>query len=156
MTDEMKVEKAVEVYVTLCNALERIGWSYDKNDSNLSISFEVTGEDLPMQFLIIVDVKRQLVRFFSTLPFKMKEDKLIDGAVAVCAANCGLVDGCFIYDIGDGTIAFKQTATFLGRAIDEALLQYVIHCACSTVDKYNDKFMALNKGFISIADFLKE
>ena len=30
----------------------------------------------------------------------------------------------------------------------------MISCACAMVDKYNDQFLALDKGIMSIADFI--
>ncbi len=156
MVDEKKIEKAIEVFNTLCAAIESRGWSYNADKEGLAIEFQVTGEDLPMQFIIVVDCDRQMIRFFSELPFKISEEKRVEGAVAVCAASCGMVDGNFTYDIETGTILFKQTAVFMDSTIGEGLLQYMILCACSTVDKYNDKFLALNKGFIGIEDFIKK
>jgi hypothetical protein len=154
--DEKSIEKAVEVYFTLCQAIESRGWTFDRNDEKLTVDFQVNGEDLPMTCVIMVDIERQMVRFFSPMPFKMCEDKIVEGAVAVCASSYDMADGNFIYDIETGSITFKMTASFMNSTVGEGLFQYLIQCALSTVDRYNDKFFALNKGFISIEDFLNE
>ena len=156
MADEKKIRKAIEVYNSLCDVIKGIGWKHNCNYEGLTIDFEVTGEDLPISFIIIVDIERQMIRFFSPLPFKVSEEKAIEFAVAVCAASNGLVDGNFVYDLEKQSVMFKLTAVFMDSDIGEGLLRYMIQCAGSTVDQYNDKFLALNKGFIGIDAFINE
>lgn len=154
MADEISMALAQKVYNTLCTAIERRNWHYQREDEKLLVRFGVSGDDIPMDFVIIVDADRQLVRLMSPLSFRMPEDKLLEGAIATCAASYGLVDGNFDYDISDGTIAFRMTASFRESFIGDGLFQYMISCATVTVDSYNDKFFAISKGIISIEDFL--
>ena len=153
MADEKNV-LANQVLKTLCDAIERREWRYNKNEESLIVDFDVSGDDIPMKFILIVDIERQLVRLLSPLPFKMSEAKRMDGAIVACVASYGLADGSFDYDIGDGTVYFRVTASFRDSVIGEGLLQYMISCACVTVDKYNDKFLAIDKGMLDIADFI--
>ncbi len=154
MADENKIALAKQVYQTLCNAIERREWTYEKEEAELDVIFGVNGDDIPMKFLLAVDADRQLIRLLSPIPFKISEAKRMDGAIAVCAASFGLADGSFDYDLADGSIVFRMTASFRESIIGEGLLQYMISVSCSTVDKYNDKFLALDKGILSIADFI--
>ena len=154
MVDEKKMELAKQVYQTLCEALERREWNFGKDEENLLVHFGVNGDDIPMQFILIVDAERQLIRVMSPLPFKMSESKRMEGAIATCAASFRMVDGSFDYNLSDGTIVFRMTASFRESRIGEGLLQYMISCSCAMVDKYNDQFLAIDKGIISIADFL--
>ena len=153
--EEKNIALANEVYKTLCDALERRGWAFEKDEEKLLVHFGVSGEDLPMQFLITLDVSRQLICLISPLPFKMSEEKRVEGAIAVCTANFGMADGRFDYDLTDGTILFRVNASFKESVIGEGLMQYLISCACVTVDKYNEKFLAIDKGALSITDFIK-
>lgn len=154
MEDEKKTTLAKSVYQTLCTAISNREWKYDKDEEKLVVYFTVNGEDIPMSFILIVDAERQLVRVLSPLPFKMDEGKRIDGAIATCVATYGLSDGSFDYDLSDGTIAFRLTTSFRESLISEDLLQYMISFACAVVDQYNDKFLAINKGMLSIDDFI--
>jgi hypothetical protein len=70
---EIKMERAKKVYATLCEALDDRNWKYENVDDELLVHFTVNGDDLPMQFIIFVDVDRQLLRLLS--PF-------IDGTTA--------------------------------------------------------------------------
>lgn len=154
MVDEKKMELAKQVYQTLCEAIERREWNFGKDEEKLLVHFGVSGDDIPMQFILIVDAERQLIRVMSPLPFKMSESKRMEGAIATCAASFGMADGSFDYDLSDGTIVFRMTASFRESLIGEGLFQYLISCSCAMVDKYNDQFLALDKGIMSITDFI--
>lgn len=154
MVDEKKMELAKQVYQTLCEAIERREWNFGKDEEKLLVHFGVSGDDIPMQFILIVDAERQLIRLMSPMPFKMSESKRMEGAIATCAASFGMADGSFDYDLSDGTIVFRMTASFRESLIGEGLFQYMISCSCATVDKYNDQFLALDKGIMSITDFI--
>ena len=154
MVDEKKMELAKQVYQTLCEAIERREWNFGKDEEKLLVHFGVSGDDIPMRFILIVDAERQLIRLMSPMPFKMSESKRMEGAIATCVASFGMVDGSFDYDLSDGTIVFRMTASFRESLIGEGLFQYMISCSCAMVDKYNDQFLALDKGIMSITDFI--
>ena len=156
MVDEKKMELAKQVYQTLCDAIERRDWNFEKDEEKLLVHFGVNGDDIPMQFILIVDAERQLIRVMSPLPFKMSESKRMEGAIAACAASYGMTDGSFDYDLSDGAIVFRMTASFRESLIGEGLFQYMISCSCAMVDKYNDQFLALDKGIMSITDFISK
>lgn len=149
-----KMANAQQVYETLCSALDRRGWKYGKDEEKLLVHFGVRGDDIPMNFIIVVDADRQLVRLMSPLPFKMSEEKRMEGAIATCAATYGMADGSFDYDLSNGEIVFRMTASIRESQLGDGLFQYMISCACAMADKYNDQFLALDKGIMSIADFL--
>ncbi len=156
MADEKKIAQAKTVYDTLCRALENKGWHYEKEEEKFVVHFGVNGDDIPMKMFMLVDVDRQLIRLLSPLPFNFAEDKRIDGALAVCAASYGLTNGSFDYDISDGSVTFRMVQPFDGCIIGEALFDYMISLSCSIVDKYNDTFLAINKGLVSVTDFISK
>jgi len=155
MADENNRLRAIEVFNTLCNAIEKREWKYEKESEKLTVHFGVSGEDIPMQFILIVDEDRQLIRLMSPLPFNMSEEKRVEGAIATCVASFSLADGNFDYDFTDGSIFFRLTASFRGSLIGENLLQYMISAACTIVDEYNDRFLMLDKGLMTIEKFIE-
>lgn len=155
MADNMQLMYARSAYHTLCKALDNVGWNYQRKDDEFKIMFGVNGDDIPMNFLVIVDAERQLIRLLSLLPFQMNEDKRIEGAVATCAINYLLADGSFDFDIEEGHVMFRMTNTFRGSIIGEELVNHMVSVACFTVDKYNDMLSALNDGSISLSDFIQ-
>lgn len=154
MAEANEMALAKKVYDDLCASLDKREWHYQKHDEDLVVTCGVAGEDIPMQFVLIVDAERQLLRVLSRLPFTVPEDKRMELAIAACAASYGLADGSFDYDIAKGTIDFRLTASFRESKIGDGLFEYLIGCSSYTVDKYNDKFFALCKGLISINDFI--
>ena len=86
MSDEKKMILARRTYEMLCDALDARSWNYSKEEEKLLVHFGVNGDDIPINFVIVVDAERQLVRVMSPLPFKMSEEKRMEGAIAACAA----------------------------------------------------------------------
>ena len=149
------MRKAVEVYDTLCSMLDNINWKYEKVEEKLMIKSGVKGDDLPIDFLVIVKPNNEVVQFISSLPFNMPEDKRVEGALAICAANYGMVNGSFDYDLSDGQILFRLTTSYRESLLSEALFEYMVMVSASTIDKYNDRFFMLAKGMITLEQFIE-
>ena len=147
---------AQQVYRTLCNTLDRLDWKYNKEKEDLLVHFGVNGDKMPIKFIITVDEERKLIRLASPLPFKMSEQKRVEGAIAACAASYGMADGNFDYDVSEGEIVFRSTASFSGSNIGEELFRYMLHCAYTMVNKYNIRFLSLDKGIIDFTKFLSD
>lgn len=154
-TTEKGLKLAKDAYATLCNAFDEQGWHYTKHEEDLIITLGLNGDDIPMQFIVHCDAERQLIKVLSFLPFKMSEDKRIEGAVATSYVNYKLADGVFGYNVGDGSIFFKMTSSFRESLIGKELFNYMVACATYTVDRYNDQFLMLSKGTLSLEDFVK-
>ena len=156
MAEEMNMQKAKQVYNTLIKMLDTRDWKYEKHEEDLLIKSGIKGDDLPIEFIVFVKPKNQVVQFLSRLPFNMPEDKRVDGALAVCVANYGLVDGSFDYDLSDGEIRYRLTSSYRESTLGEDLFEYMIMVAASTVDEYNDKFFMLAKGMMGIQQFIEQ
>lgn len=154
MANEKDMKKAVEMYGVLCKALDERNWHYEKEEDKLTVRFNVSGDDLSMRFRMQVDATRGLFRLFSWFPFEMKERR-IEGALATCYVNYRLVDGCFDYNMEDGSILFRMVASYRDSLIGTGLIAYMIDCACGTIDEYNDQFLMLEKGKLEPEDFNK-
>ncbi len=155
MADNKELMYAKEAFNTLCRSIDNIGWKYKRMDDELKIMFGVGGDDIPMNFLIIVDAERQLIRILSLMPFQMNKDKLVEGAVATCIIKYVLADGSFDFDVETGHIMFRMTSSFRESLLGEDLFKYMVSIACLTVDKYNDQLSDLNDGKITLAQFIE-
>lgn len=154
MAEQKSLEQAKVVFGTLCNVLDNLEWHYQKDEEKLTIECEVQGEDLPIDITVMIDAERMFVILISHIPFVIKEDKRLDLAIAVSVVNNDLIDGCFDYDITSGHMFFRMTNSFIESTIGEEVFKYMIFCSCKTIDEYNDKFMMLAKGVISIEQFI--
>ena len=126
MEEERVMKQAKSVYETICKSLENNGWNYTREEEDLVIRCGIRGDDLPMDIVIIVNPKAQVVSLFSPMPYKIKEDKRVEAALAVCVANNGLVNGAFDYDLSDGSIHFRVVSSFRESILGEELFNYMI------------------------------
>ena len=152
-----KMTLARSVYESLVYSLEEKDWKFQRFDNDLVIRSGIKGEDLPIEFIVLVKAENMVVQFISKLPFSIPEDKRVEAAICVSVANYGLVDGSFDYDINDGEIRYRLTASYRGTndgCLDPDLFEYMIMCASSTVDDYNDRFFMLAKGMIDVDKFI--
>ena len=154
MAESKNLKQAQATFATLRQAFDRHGWHYKMDEEKLAIECTAQGDDLPMQIDVRVDADRMLVLLFSHLPFIIQENKRIDVAIAVSAVNNALVDGSFDYDFSSGHMFFRMTNSFIESEISEEVFSYMLFCSCQTIDEYNDKFLMLSKGLISINQFL--
>ena len=150
------MREAKKVFDSLVKMLDERGWKYEKHEDELLIRSGIKGDDLPIEFLMVVKPKNQLVQFLSKLPFSFPDDKRVDGAIAICVANYGLIDGSFDYDISDGEIIFRLNSSYRESVLGPDLFEYMIMVSASTIDNYNDKFFMLSKGMITIQQFLEQ
>ena len=155
MSEAMEMQQAKQVFESLVDMLDTRNWKYEKFEDDLVVRSGIKGDDLPIEFIMFVKPKNQVVQFISKLPFSVPEDKRVDAAVAVSVANYGLVDGSFDYDISDGEIRYRLTSSYRESLLGADLFEYMIMCAASTVDDYNDRFFMLAKGMIDVEKFIE-
>ena len=153
--DEIKIKHASSMYKKLCESMDLLDWKYTKNEDDLVIECSARGEDLPIDLVININPELQMLSLFSRLPFTVSEDKRLDFAVVTSIVNNTMVDGCFDYDISDGNIFFRMTNSFLDAELGFETIRYLIFCACATIDKYNDKFLMIAKGMLSLEQFME-
>ena len=154
MPTDKEIKLANLVFDTLCKNLERNQVSYDKQDE-LSVSFTFTGDDIPVRFIFEVDAERQIVCLYSPFPFKMNEENIAVAAIATSAINYILQDGCFLLNINTGGLTYRMVTSFSESLVGSELFSYMIGRSFSIIEKYNDKFLFIKKGVLSIEDFIK-
>lgn len=150
MTDN---KKALDVYNMIINVLNDKKWKYEADNDALKVEFTVVGEDLPMKVRVYVDGDKELVTLMSSMGFNFPAEKLIEGAIVTSTINYLLRDGSFDFDISDGEVLFRLTTGFMDSLISEDTLQFMIDLSLFTIDKYNDMFMELAKGYMSLEEF---
>lgn len=155
MAEEKDLKQAQAVYKSLCEMLDDREWHYKRDDDGLAIKCSAQGEDLPMEIIIEVDVNRKLITLLSEMPFPIAEKRRTALAVAVSQANNRMVDGSFDYDFLSGRIIFRMTSSYRESLIGKELLNYMLMCACYTIDEYNDKFLMVAKSEMSIEEILE-
>lgn len=150
-------EKSLKLYKKMLNYLDSKDWHYEKDDEELNIKCITQGDDLPIPVRMFLDDERDVLRFCSTMPFKVPEDKRIEAAVAIAATNYGLINGSFDYDFRDGEVTFRMTTTYIGDTVlDETVIEYMLIVSAKTIDDYNDKLYMFCKGSLSLKEYLDQ
>ena len=147
--------QAQKVFATFCATMDADDWNYRKDEEKLRIECGARGEDLPIELNISVDADRQLLMVISQMPVVTPEDKRLDVAVAVSVVNNQLVNGYFDYDVNSGKMFFRMVNTIRDSVIGKELCAYMLYVSCKTVDEYNDKFLMLAKGIMTLEKFLE-
>ena len=156
MANENDRKLAESVYEKICEVMDEDELTYNRHDDKLVITLSVRGDDIPMDLVIFVHEDRKLVRLVSPMPFKVPEDKRAEMAIAVNVANYGMYDGSFDYDFSDGDIRFRFTTSYYrDSTLGKEVFQYMLALSVAMVDKYNDRFMMLSKGMISLDRFIQ-
>ena len=148
--------QAIQTYRTICLALDQLELIYQKDDENLTIETGIRGEDLPVTFRYIVDGERKVVSVLSRLPFAVQEDKRLEVGIAVAVINNRLADGCFDYDITEGKLFFRMTNSFMDSTLGADVFKYMFFGACKIIDEYNDKFLMIAKGMMTVEQLLDQ
>ncbi|MBE6958174.1 MAG: hypothetical protein E7447_03355 [Ruminococcaceae bacterium] len=154
MADWQDMNLAKATFETMCRTLDNNGWHYARDDEKLRLKCGARGDDLPIDLTLAIDAERMLIMVFSHLPGVIPEDKRLDTAVAVSVINNMLAHGCFDFDLSTGHLFYRMTNNFIESQIGEELFFYMLMATCNTVDEYNDKFLMLGKGMITIGQFL--
>lgn len=156
MANEVNLTKAKQVYQDFCAMMDNEGWNYEKEEEKLTIKTGARGDDLPMELIIRIDAERQVVRLISFLPYTIAEDKRLDVAVAVSVVNNSLVTGYLDFDIAEGKLLFRMTNSYRDSLLGRKVYKILLYAACHTIDDFNDQFLMLSKGIISLEQFIEQ
>ena len=63
MAEELNMQKAQEVFNKLVKMLDSRDWNYNKHEEDLVIQSGIKGDDLPIEFIMVVKPRQQLVQF---------------------------------------------------------------------------------------------
>ncbi len=153
--NEVQREEAKRAYATIKKALDERKWSYEADDEQLSVSCSVQGQDLPIRLVLFLEPEVSMIRVFSPFSFTVPEEKRVDLAIATLIASSTMANGSLDYSLADGHITYRMAQPYQNSIIGPELIDYLVDCACSSVDVYNDQFLAITKGYLSTEDFLK-
>ncbi|MCI7179071.1 MAG: hypothetical protein SOY12_01500 [Schaedlerella sp.] len=148
-------KEAEATFKTFCSMLDQIGWKYDTDVSDLSITTTAVGEDLPMEMHIFMDEDAGRMLVLSQLPVKMSEEKRIDAAIVINHFNWCRMIGCLDYDVTTGRIMYRLSTCFADAVVGEALCGVLLKSSIEIVDKFNDQFLMLNKGMLTMEQMIE-
>ena len=151
------MNKARAVYDTVCAALDKMKWVYDKEEEELAITTGAKGTDLPIDIIIRVLPEAEVLSVQVPFAFDVPDEHSIDVAIAITAANYGLIRGCFDYDMTTGDIRFRVSAPYNGNtSLAAEVVEMLVLIAATTVDSYQSRLLMVAKGIVTPSKFLAE
>ena len=147
-------QAAQEILQTFEEVLDEMEMKHETNEEDLRIHFYYQGEDMRHRMNISIDAERANFRLVVVLPFDIAEEKSIDIAEAVCRINDTLMIGQFTYDMWQD-IAFEACQLFIDSMISRELIEASINLSISTVGRYDDRLLAINKGYLQANEVFK-
>lgn len=152
---QQQMQNAENVFNTIIKMLDSIKFHYetDTSDGMFMVTCTVNGDDIPMKVFMFVRPEREIVSLLSPIPVKVPEDKRVEMALAVTMANFGMIDGSFDYDLERGEIRFRLTESFVESLLGAEQFRYMLGVSVNTVDRFNDRFLMLAKGMMTLDQF---
>ena len=98
--------------------------------------------------------ERSVVQILSPI-CEMTEDRRLDAALALAAANYGIINGCFDYDADNGEIRFRLAQGYMGIEFTKEIAAYMLHVTFKTTARYSDRFIRLSGGTLSLEEFFR-
>lgn len=141
----MMTTQSLQSFETLCNMLERNDIEYSRNDERIAVHCTVAGRDIPIHLMFAIHPYKMLVTLYALMPITVEPHKAADMGIAVCLANKSLADGCFVYDIDDGSMFFKMTTSYRDSEVSEENFEYMLSTAADIVDEYYPKLMHISQ-----------
>lgn len=147
-------EHANQMYELVCNELDERGWRFSKNEEKRQVIFITGDEDITISVGIGVDEVKQRIYLQSPMDIEVCEEKSLDMAIAVCEANSRMADGCLDYNVMDGTLGFRISVSLWDSKAGAGIMDYLLGSVYSVAARFNVMFDKLNKGEMSIDEFL--
>lgn len=147
------LNEARQVFAIIKQMMDSNGYHYEADEEKLRITAQFKGEDLPMRFSFVVIARMKIVSLLSNMPFNFAKDKIDQAALACSKINYAISYGDFDLDITDGNILFRTSTSYRDSMLSPSVFDFMLSIGASTVDDYNDKFMALSSGLIDLDKF---
>ncbi|GHU68438.1 hypothetical protein AGMMS49983_21080 [Clostridia bacterium] len=154
--DENKKKQAEKVYATLVNYFDGKGFSHTDEPEELVLRCTFKTDDLPADLRFKIIGELDLIHLLSTIPVQLSADRIEEGCLAACSASNDLFDGNFIVNSEDGSIVYKLSYYYTGSIIGEEMIDYMLDMGLAMIDRYNDRFLLLQKGLLSAAEFVAQ
>lgn len=142
-----------QVYQTAIKAFDELKWHYNRDDENQVITCNVKGDDLTIKIFFRVMTNQNTMYVLSEMPFSIKEDKRMEMCVATTIANNTMLNGSFELNIETGYLGFKVLCPFDGMTPTTEVCKHLIGLTCNMTDIYNDKFLAVANGGMTLNQF---
>lgn len=152
MTDNERA-KAVMGAITEFMDSAKLGYEYDEENNTAFVT--ITGDDFPVSLMFSANEKNGRVETYSRMPYEIKKEKAMDIAMAIAAINSRIAYGKFCLYIDKGICTYENSEYFTGlEGFSTDYGRALVAPAYSIVEEYNEKLYAVNKGLMTVKEFI--
>lgn len=150
-------ERAAAAYKAITDFMDEAKLKYDSDPDKKVAFVTITGDDFPVTLMLQASEERQRVEVYSQMPFEIKQDKGVDVATALAAINARIAYGKFCLYFDKGLCTYENSEYINGlEGFTSEYGKTLVGPAYSIVEEYNDKLYAINKGLLSVKDFVAQ
>lgn len=149
------IQRADAAFKAITDFMDGAKLKYEANAEERTCFVTVTGNDFPVALLFSVSAEKQRVEAYSQIPFEIKKEKAVDIAMALTAINGRIAYGKFCLYMDKGLCTYENSEYI--TSLEGFTSEYgkaLVATAYSVVEEYNDSLYSLNKGLMTVKDFL--
>jgi len=143
---DYKTTQDSDVFETVCEILKEYGWPFIFNGQKTQIDCMAAGGDFDFMMRFLLHTERKLFRIKAYLPFKIKEDKRVDAALAFAKLNHIAEGGSFDFNFVSGDAFFRLFSTYDDSCISKKVFKKMIGYAYRGVDEYAGSILGVSEG----------
>ncbi len=147
-------KKSIEVFNTICSALDEGNHQYTKDEKTLSVEVNIIKDLKTVLIMFDVNSRKKEVNVISPLPIAVKEGKEIDTAMMTAINNNNLSFGKIVYAVRNNLIYLNFTVPYDDSEPMEEEFEFVIDYALRMQYFFNPDYAALNLGKLTIEEFI--
>ena len=152
MEEKMR-EHAGQMYELICSSLDKQKFRYVKNEAKRQVIFALKDENVSISVGIAVEEQKQRIHLCSPWDIPLSANKLKENAIAVCAVNSAMADGCLVHNIPNNKIEYKISVSLWDSKAGEGIIDYLLGSAYTVAARYSEMFDKLNKGAMGMDEF---
>jgi len=153
--EEKDLKVAQGLYDTYCKVLEDLGFTFEKHPEDLCVILRLSGKDMPHRVLFRINDKAEMIHLIEYLPFEIDEAYVREVALAAGYMNHMMTAGK-VSLTPKNEVLFEMTSFYTESLISKALIEKMLRWFVLTVEDYDDKIAAVNKGYIKAIDAIKK
>lgn len=151
----MADKDSVIMYRRLSDALDDLGWKYERDDMRLKINTSINCGGQTLNASVQMDDNKKLIYCYTQLNFEVEEEFRKAFSQGVCMVNMLIRNGSFDFSPKSGKCAFRMTSSYRDSIVGKEVLQYILLVATKIIDLYNAKLFMLATGKITLDELNK-
>lgn len=150
-------EEAIAVKEQFSAWLDSKKWKYtSEEDENAYVfRFELKGDDLPLQLIVVFDKGRPQFTVLSGLPGTIPEEKRGEACFLLNQINDASDFGKITMNVQNGQLRFRHSEFFNQCLLSSDYFAQVIYTSANYIDDFNDRLLMYSKGMVSAENAMK-